>query len=1103
MSAMRCSRCGSDNRDGRRFCGGCGAALMAGCPSCGFENEPGEKFCGGCGTALNMVAVAMFEPQGPMRHAPPLTDAERRQLTVMFCDLVDSTALSKKLDPEETRDIIRAFQESCAPAIARFDGFVAKYMGDGILVYFGYPRAHEDEAERAVRSGLAVMDAIRNLNTDMGRREGIDLAVRIGIATGVVVVGDLIGEGVSEERTVVGATPNLAARLQSLADRNAMVISDETHQLLGWQFECLDLGETEIKGFSEPIRAWRVIGPSQIQSRFEAKIGSRAAPLVGRRHEMACLVDRWRDAKEGEGQVVFISGEPGIGKSRLTLAIQNHIADSPHTTLRYQCSPFHQNSALHPVLEQISRAAGFQHTDTDEQRLDKLEELLVSDASGDADRMVLLAEMLSIATENRYPPLELSAARKKEETLRSLVEEMRHRAARHPLLVIFEDVHWIDPTSLELLDLIVDQAQAHTFLVVITFRPEFDAKWIGQSHVTLLALNRMNRRQCLAMVERITGGKTLPEEVLNQIVARTDGVPLFVEELTKTVLQSQLLTEKGSGYALNGPLPPLAIPATLQDSLMARLEQSTPVRELAQLGATIGREFSHQLLARIWPSENGDLDKAVDHLLGSELVFRRGTGPTAIYVFKHALIRDTAYESLLHSKRRQLHARIAEVLETRFPQTAEAEPEFLAHHHSEAGHVERAVHYWRRAGQHAADRSANAEAIGHLSRALESLKTLPDTTGRAQQEVELRIILATILRVVDRYDTALTVLEEAERTVRDSNLIRELGQIHYCRGNVYFAQANVEGCLKEHEQARTFAREAHSPCDEARAVGGLGDAHYLRGDMREACEHFRQCLELSRRHGFPDIEVANLHMVGWSRVYLNERSEAVEDGLATVEAAIRVHHLRAEMLGHALVGFVAMDLAEWMLVSEHLRKAVELSQRLGSRTFEGSWMSHHARALHLQGRRREALSMAERALAISRRSEMTFHGPFVLGVMALTTDQALVRQKAFQEAETILRKGCVGHNYFWFYRDAMNASLEAGEWADAERFAQALEDYTAAAPLPWSSFYIARGRALAAAGQGVRSDSLGEAIDRLRHEAERVGLISALPALERALATFQ
>ncbi len=1100
MSAMRCSRCGSGNRDGRRFCGHCGASLMAGCPSCGFENEPGAKFCGGCGTALNVAAPAMFEPQGPMRHSPLLTDAERRQLTVMFCDLVDSTALSKKLDPEETRDIIHAFQESCAPAIARFDGFVAKYMGDGILVYFGYPQAHEDEAERAVRSGLAVMDAMRNLNADMGRRKGIDLAVRIGIATGVVVVGDLIGEGVSEERTVVGATPNLAARLQSLADRNAMIISDETHQLLGRQFECEDLGDTEIKGFSEPIRAWRVIGPSQIQSRFEAKIGSRATPLVGRRHEMACLLDRWRDAKEGEGQVVLISGEPGIGKSRLTLAIQNQIADTPHTTLRYQCSPYHQNSALHPVVEQISRAGGFEHTDTDEQRLDKLEELLMSDASGGADRMVLLAEMLSIATENRYPPLELSAARKKEETLASLVEEMRHRAARQPLLVVFEDVHWIDPTSLELLDLIVEQAQAHPFLVVITFRPEFDAKWIGQAQVTLLALNRMTRRQCAAMVERITGGKTLPEEVLAQIVTRTDGVPLFVEELTKTVLQSHLLTEKSAGYALNGPLPPLAIPATLQDSLMARLDQSAPVRELAQWGATIGREFSHRLLARIWPPENGDLDKAFDQLLGSELIFRRGTGPDATYVFKHALIRDTAYESLLHSKRRSLHARIAEVLEIRFPQTAETEPELLAHHLSEAGLNEQATEYWRRAARHAADRSANIEAIGHFLKAIVSVGMLSDTRERAQQEVEIKIALAMVLRVVDRYDTALTRLAEAERTARACSLIRELAQIHYCRGNVYFALANVEGCLQEHEQARTFAREAQSPCDEARAVGGLGDAHYLRGDMRAACEHFRQCVELSRRHGFPDIEVTNLHMVGWSRVYFNEQSEAVEDGLATVEAAIRVHHLRAEMLGHGLVGSVSMDLAKWKLVDDHLAEAVKLAQRLGTRTFEGSALSYQARALHLQ-RRREALPMAERALAVSRRSEMTFHGPYVLGVMALTTDKASVRHEAFEEAETILRKGCVSHNYFWFYRDAMDASLEAGEWADAERFAQALEDYTAAAPLPWSSFYIARGRTLAAAGRGVRSEFLREEIDRLRHEAERAGLMSALPALEKALGT--
>jgi tetratricopeptide (TPR) repeat protein len=824
--------------------------------------------------------------------------------------------------------------------------------------------------------------------------------------------------------------------------------------------------------------------------------------LVGRRHEFACLVDRWREAEEGEGQVVLISGEPGIGKSRLTLAIQNQIADTPHMTLRYQCSPYHQNSALHPFAEQLARAAGFDQTDTDEQRLDKLEVLLTPHAAGGSERIAVFAEMLSIATGNRYPPLELSAARKKEEILAALMEEIRHLGSCQPLLVVFEDLHWIDPTSLELLDLIVGQAQELPCLVVITFRPEFGAKWTGQAHVTLLTLNRMNRRQCTSMVERLTGGKALPEEILTHIVTRTDGVPLFVEELTKTVLQSDLLTEKSASYALDGPLPPLAIPATLQDSLMARLDQSAPVRELAQLGATIGREFSHQLLARIWPPENEDLDKAIDQLVGSELVFRRGTGPETIYVFKHALIRDTAYESLLHSKRRLLHARIAEVLETRFTQIAEAEPELLAHHLSEAGLNEQAVEYWRRAAGHAANRSANIEAIGHFSKALDSLRLLFDTSERAQQEVELRIALAMVLRVVDRYDNALTVLEEAERVAKDNSLIQELGRVHFCRGNAYFALAKVEGCLKEHERARLFARRAQSPSDEAQAVGGLGDAYYLRGQMRKAREHFGQCVELSRRHGFADIEVANLSMVGFSRIFLNELSGAIEDGLATVEAAAGIHHLRAKLIGHKLVGCVSMDFAKWELCEKHVADAVELAQRLGTRAFEGSTMSDQARALCLKGRRREAFIMSEQAVAITRRSEMAFHGPYVLGVLAMATEDESVRQKTFQEAETILRNGCVSHNYFWFYRDAMDASLEAGNWADADRLAQALEDYTAAAPLPWSSFYIARGRALAATGRGERSNSLMETTDRLCREARRVGLKSAMPALEKTLRIF-
>jgi class 3 adenylate cyclase/CheY-like chemotaxis protein/DNA polymerase III delta prime subunit len=656
------------------------------CPACRTANPPAAKFCAQCGTSLSAAP-----------RAPP-AEAERRQLTVMFVDLVGSTALSGRLDPEEMGGLLRAYQNAVAGEVMRFEGHVAKFMGDGVLAYFGWPKAHEDAAERAVCAGLEIVAAVARLTAPTGD----NLLARVGIATGPVVVGDPIGEGAAREQAVVGDTTNLAARLQTFAEPGGVVIAPTTRCLVGDEFKYADLGVHTFKGLTAPVRSWRVRGRGRAEGRFEARQATTGpTPLVGREQEVALLLDRWQRAKGGEGQVVLLAGEPGIGKSRVVHALRERLGGEPHTPLSHDCSPLHQTSALHPIIGQLERAAGFARDDPPGRKLDKLEALLARGTEGVAAAAPLIAALLAIPAGDRYPPLNLSPRQQKGRIFEALLGQLAGLAAEQPVLALYEDVHWSDPTTLELLELVVDRVQRRPALVLITFRPEFVPPWTGYSHITLLALTRLGRRQGAALVERLTGGRTLPAELVDQIVARADGVPLFLEELTKAVLVSELLKDEGDRYALAGPAS--AVPATLQDSLLARLDRLTPAaKEVAQIGAAIGRDFSHELLAAVAPLPEETLRDALDQLIEAELVFCRGAPPEATYSFKHTLVRDAAYESPLKSKLRKLHARIAQVLEERFPASAEAEPELLAHHCAKAGLVEKAVGYRHRAGQRVA-----------------------------------------------------------------------------------------------------------------------------------------------------------------------------------------------------------------------------------------------------------------------------------------------------------------------------------------------------------------------------------------------------------------
>jgi class 3 adenylate cyclase/predicted ATPase len=732
-------------------------------------------------------------PPAPLSY---LGGAERRQLTVMFCDLVNSTVLSVRLDPERLHDVMLQYHRRCGEVIVRYGGFVAAYAGDGVMAFFGYPHAHEDDVERAARGALALVDAVATLDDGAGAA----LRARVAISTGLVVIGDSPAEGSAQEPEVVGEAPNLAARLQAFAKPGTVIIDSTTRRLLGELFEYDDLGTLSLKGFDERVPVWQIIRPSAIDSRFEA-LRATFAPLVGRDDEVNFLNQRWEEARSGNGCVVLISGEAGIGKSRIAQTILEQVTTELHTVVRLFCSPHYQNTALYPNITQLERAAEFRREDTAEQRLDKLEALIMEATPSDLREVApVFASLLSIPTGDRYPPLNLSPQKLKEMTLKKLVAQVDGLAARRPVLIVIEDAHWSDPTSRELFDLLIDHLPRLPVLVIITSRPGFDPPWIGRPQVASVSLNRLPVRHRAEMISHLTKGKKLPEEFAEQIIDRTDGVPLYIEELTKAVLESGFLRDAGDRYRLSGPALALAIPASLNASLLARFDRLGPAREVAQIAAALGRQFPHELISAVARRSQQQLDDALSQLLGSGLIFRHGTPPYAEYTFKHALVQDAIYGTLLRSRRQQLHSQISATLESRFPELVETRPELLARHWTEAGSAEKAVAYWLKAGQQAMTRWAMTEAAAQARKGLELVAGLADSTARLEQELELQLTLGHALLATKGYGApephaayvrARQLCVELNRTPQLQRIL--VGQYLYCamRGDLPQAELHA------------------------------------------------------------------------------------------------------------------------------------------------------------------------------------------------------------------------------------------------------------------------------------------------------------------------
>lgn len=912
------------------------------------------------------VQPSPFEPSHRTARRPsnrPLEFAGRRQLTVLFADLVDSTVFAERLDPEELGDIMESYQTCCGDIIRLFGGTVARYMGDGVVAYFGYPQAHETDAEQSIRAGLALVAEVSKLTP-----HDIKLQTRVGIATGLVVVGEIIRDSLASEQAVHGETLNLAQRLQSAALPDTVIISNQTRRLAGGLFDYVDLGPKALKGFSEPLPAWLVTGASKLASRFEAIRGaSELTPLIGREEELELLLRRWHQAAEGEGRVVLLAGEAGIGKSRIAETLRKQVEDESRPVLRFFASPNHENSALYPIIDHLRRAANIGRLDSDDEKLDKLIRLLRPEEERLSEVITLIGALLSIPVAHRYPSLNLSAQRQKEKTIEAVVDYLFAPADEGPLLVVFEDLHWMDPSSLQLLDRCIERAHKLPVLIALTYRPEFSAPWSGLYYVATVTLNRLSPSKSREILEKLTGGRSLPEPILTEIIDRCDGVPLYLEETFKAVKEGSVLREEERGFVLCQPHSPLAVPSTLQDSLMSRLDRLGRIKEIAQIGAVIGRQFSIDLLAAVSPLDLDSLTDALDQLTEAELIFKPGQSREAVFIFKHALVQEAAYASLLHSKRRQLHARLAAVLEQRYPERADTEPEVMAQHFTGAGMPEKAVIYWQKAGERANERFANAEAIAHLNRGLEALSSLPETAARNQTELQIQLALGMPLLMTKGHNApeVETAYSRAKDICQKLGPSQNLFSALVGLWRFFLSQARFLEALALGRQAYKIAQQLREPAMLQEAHMMLGSSRFYMGQPAEAHENLEQATSLlehtsSRAHAAgraTDPGVMCLSWEGWCLWKLGYPQRAV----ARCENAIALAKYFAHPYGVSFAQFFAAILyhrcRDVERVAERAQECMALSEEqgfhrwlVGSQILNGwalTQMGEHTRGLEM------------------------------------------------------------------------------------------------------------------------------------------------------------
>ena len=956
----------------------------------------------------------------PAREAPA---GERRQLTVMFCDLVGSTVLSEQLDPEELQTVVRTYQEVSAAVIERYEGYIAQYLGDGLLVYFGYPAAHEDDAARAIRAGLEIISAVQNLSSPSpsqgeGRGEGSgtksfrdsphprplrgrrplpsgarELEVRIGIHTGPVVIGQM-GGGSRHEQLALGQTPNIAARVQGKAEPNEVVISAATQRLVAGLFETEDRGRHALKGISFPITLYQITAEGTARSRFEVVVRRGLTPLVGRELEAGFLAERWEQAQAGAGQAVLLSGEPGIGKSRLTSELRTQVEQQDHTAvpLTFQCSPYSQNSAFYPIIDRFSQVLQFRPEDAPEHKVAKLCEALRPYHFPQAETLALFASLLSLPAPEDSPVLNLSPQRQKQKTQEALVAWFIEEAEQRAVYAIWEDLHWADSSTLEVLSLFLDQLPTARILAVLTYRPEFSPPWPVRSHMTQFTLARLGQAQMETMVGTVTGGKPLPPALMAEVASKTDGIPLFVEEFTKMVVESDWLHETDGHYELTGPLPTLSIPSTLQDSLMARLDRLATAKTVAQLGATIGREFSYALIAAISPLGEETLSEGLQQLVTAELVYRRGLPPDAHYQFKHALIQDTAYQSLLKRTRQQYHQQIAQVLEEQFAEVAATQPELLAQHYTEAGLTEQALPYWQKAGQHASERSAHQEALSHVTTGLSLLQTLPETLARQQQELPLQLALGTAMTIVHGY----TVPEVEAAYTRARVLCQQLGDtqdmfpVLYGLYQFYLARSDFPLARQLGEDLLGLAAQRDEAPLSVIAHYTLGMVSYYLGEQLSARRHFEKGIARYT----PALRSSPLFRAGvdpgvgchlyaavtlWSLGYPDQALACVHGTLAL---ASELAHPYSSAFSLIIAAQVYQFRWEEQGVSDHAAAAMTLSTEQGFPLFLALGTIMRGWAVTTQGRGEEGLRQMRHGLTAWRATGAEVLVPYFLSLLA-------------------------------------------------------------------------------------------------------------------------